>query len=162
MQDWKKYIIAIIGCCLISSVLSCIFSESRQKELIKLFSGIFIAVAILSPLTKVDFSKLAEMEYIQLSDTASVVAAGEVLAQKEIAARIISECEAYILDKAELLGAEIEIAITLNEELLPVFAEIQGNYTDFIRLQVESILENDLGITKENQLWTGKQENSRS
>ena len=62
---------------------------------------------------------------------------------------------AYILDKAKTLGADLSAEITVDKDGLPVFAEMQGIVDEETRQILEQILICDLGITKENQRWTG-------
>ena len=68
---------------------------------------------------------------------------------------IKSTCEAYILNKATELGADIHVSVSVNSQHIPFAARIMGEVTSDVRKQLEQILETDLGITKENQSWTG-------
>jgi hypothetical protein len=47
--------------------------------------------------------------------------------------------------------------VTLSDELPPVPVEVRlsGDISPYIKTRLQSILEDDLGISKENQIWTG-------
>ena len=70
---------------------------------------------------------------------------------------IKEKSQAYILDKAAELDASITADVTISEEELPkpLSVVISGQVSPYNRKRLESILETDLGIAKENQVWTG-------
>ena len=70
---------------------------------------------------------------------------------------IIDSCEAYILDKAKVLGGDITAEVSLNADLIPVFAVIHAE-DQSAKAQLQAILQEDLGIPMENQQWIWNQE----
>ena len=70
---------------------------------------------------------------------------------------IIQETEAYILNKAGLLGMDIRADVELSEGEYPVpeRAVIRGNWTDSQKSQLSAMLEAELGIPEEDQRWMG-------
>lgn len=75
-------------------------------------------------------------------------------ARREI---IKAEAEAYILDKAGSYGLQLEVCVTLREDDIPVPESvcIAGAVSPYARTRLEILIENELGIPKERQLWTG-------
>ena len=80
---------------------------------------------------------------------------GENLARDSMAEIIKSETEAYILDTARSLQAEVTVEVSVNEENVPDSVTVSGAVSPYVRRQLQRIIESDLGIAKENQKWTG-------
>ena len=68
---------------------------------------------------------------------------------------IKSRVQAYILDKADSFGTSLEVEVILDQDHIPVSVELQGNISPYARAQLTEIIEEDLGIPKEHQLWIG-------
>lgn len=159
---WKAYVISVVGSCLIWGILSAIVPDTKRKSLLRMVWGILITITLVSPVTAWDFSRWLPEELPEAADAGGVLAEGVAIAREETNRRIIAGCEAYILDKAELTDSGIRLEILLDDHQLPAVAEIRGDCSGETRQRLEALLEQDLGITKENQRWTGKQEKSGS
>lgn len=156
MDALRQYIFSIISAALICGILSRLTQNGAAKEFIRLICGIFLAVIVFRPLSQIDFDVLISDFYTSQTQTAEELAvSGEKMAEQAMAESIKARYESYILDKAAELNTELTVAVTVNEEYVPVYAELNGEITPYARRQLEYILESDLGITKENQLWTG-------
>jgi len=68
---------------------------------------------------------------------------------------IMTETRAYILDKAAVIGADIDIRIELSQDEIPIpaAATIDGQVTQAQRNYLQKLLKEDLGITEEAQRW---------
>ncbi|MBQ2412932.1 MAG: hypothetical protein II313_05865 [Anaerotignum sp.] len=159
---WDHYAISVICSCVTCGILSSFFSESAMKPLIKVLCSLFLIISVIVPFSNLDISELFFPAFEEMIDTEVILSHGEAIAREEAEKRIKENCEAYILNKAKQLGGNIMVAIQLNEESIPAFAEIEGEYTEDIRRQLEISLESELGIAKENQQWTGKKEKGSS
>lgn len=80
---------------------------------------------------------------------------GENLARDSMADIIKEETEAYILDKAADLHANLHVEVTVGEDSLPMAVTLSGEASPYARRQIQAIIANDLGISKENQKWIG-------
>ena len=90
-----------------------------------------------------------------MDDAEDAAAMGENLARDSMADIIKEETEAYILDKAADLHANLHVEVTVGEDNLPVAVTISGEASPYARRQIQAIIANDLGIAKENQKWIG-------
>lgn len=159
MDSWKQYIYAVILCVCICSVITQMISDSRQKSLIRMICGVILAITVLHPLSRLGWEDLLS-SYDWDPDSAQYwIDRGEDLAWETAAEVIKSSCETYILEKAELLGADIDVQISLNKDQIPVSAVITGKFGSDQQRQLQNILTTDLGLPKENQTWTWNQEN---
>lgn len=162
MGSWKKYIFSVVACVFICRIVLQIISDPKRKALLRLVSGTVLAVFILSPLSELDFEEILDSASLQTESSEYSIEAGEKIALEVKAEYIKSACEAYILDKAKNMGAEISVQIFLDENLIPQLAEIKGSQESDIQMQLQSILTDDLGIQKENQIWTWSRESNSS
>ena len=82
--------------------------------------------------------------------------AGEQQAKSALRESIKQRTEAYILDKAKTLAAQVAVEVTLSNEAIPVpiAVRISGNISPYARMQLQTILQEELGIPKEAQAWT--------
>lgn len=162
MENGKQYVLSLIACALCCGILSRLVSDTRAKKLMHLVGGMALAFSIFDPLSGLKPESLLPIPDLDLKLSDFYIAEGEQFAQDARKESISSGCEAYILDIAKSLGAEIRVHITLNEELVPAFAQICSNAGPDLQMQLQAILTEDLGIAKENQIWIWNQEDSSS
>lgn len=156
MDSFCRYILMIICAALVVGILSDLMPQKGSSgKLFRMIGGLFLAFSMISPIVKLDFSKLdLFFEEFQLEGNMHA-AAGESEGDKMYRSIIKSRTEAYILDKAGLYGAQINADITLSEDASakPESALMKGNVSPYVKKQLTDILEEELGISKENQKW---------
>ena len=84
------------------------------------------------------------------------IQSGSTWADSETAAIIKNRSEAYILDKASSAGIRIDVDISVCQQVpfTPETVTIVGNAPPYIKTQLTEIIEKDIGISKEHQIWT--------
>lgn len=162
MDSWKQYVFTVILCTCICRILTLMVSDTRQKALVQLICGIFVGTTMLYPFSRLRPEQLLTFSQRDRYSAQRWISQGENLAKETRAESIKASCETYILNKAELLGAALEVEIFLNEDLIPEFAEISTDCSSDVRSKLQDILAADLGILKENQTWIWNQENRGS
>lgn len=130
-----------------------ILENGPGKELVKLLSGLFLTITVICPMLKFDIPDITEYFQSYSQEAAYSSGIGEKLAEEAMAEIIKEESEAYILDKAADFHADLSVEVSV-KEMYPVAVILEGSISPYAKSQLEAILENDLGITKENQLWT--------
>ena len=152
----KNYIFSIIAAGIICSVINSLLNDKNTiGTIVKLLSGIFMCLTILSPVTHISFSNI-ERYFGDLSLDADIYAdAGIAHSKTEISSIIKSQSEAYILDKANSMGLDIGVEVELDDEnnFIPYAITINGPVSPYIKELLGDYIENHLGITKENQRW---------
>lgn len=161
-MEWEQYLLSILICALICGIISQTLMDTKRKKLVREICGIVITISIFYPLTEVKLEKYMQFPDADWKDVDFYILAGEKMSSTEHEKYIKTYCETYILDKAKVLEAEIDIEIILNEEKVPYLAAIQYAGDGKIQNELQKILETDLGIAKENQKWSKNQENSSS
>lgn len=158
MDSWKQYVLSLIICGLSCGIISQICSDTSGKMLVRMICGLILAVVLLGPLTKFDLDNLLCVPQMEISNADEFIQEGKLAAAEARAEHIKATVEAYILDKASMLGGEITAHVMLNEDMIPDFVEIHEAGKVSIHKQLESILTVDLGIPKEHQSWIWNQE----
>ncbi len=158
MDGIRQYILTVTAAAVLCAVVRTLFPEqSPGGKLIRLVCGIFLCFVVISPISTVNLAALPEVIDTWTVSGQEAAAAGEKLAEESTRRFIKEQTEAYILDKAGALGANITVTVTLGEGSLPApgSVRISGPVSPYARRELEALLEQELGISKENQLWIG-------
>lgn len=153
----RQYIGAIVCVSLICGIVLSLVQEQGAKTILKLVCGTVLAFSVVSPLVGFDLDTLWAGLNPDMVDSQAFTSEGENMARETMAQLIKQESEAYILDKAASLHAEVcvEISVTDDSIPVPVAAKLTGPVSPYVKGQLETVLQKDLGIPKENVRWTG-------
>lgn len=156
MDALRQYIGEIIFWCILFGVLlSCAQNTAAYKP-IRLLGGMLLAVLLLEPLTKVNAESLLPSWKIQEESASDYCASAEIAAQEYMEEYIKELAQTYILDKASsnhIEGFDIEFILTDGNPPIPYCAKISGSLSPYAKFTIGKMLTEDLGITKENQIW---------
>lgn len=156
MTWWKEYILSLMGCVLFCGIISHLISDLRYKRLIRLLTGTLLALTVFGPLTgagipdslNIDVEVLSPEPYVEI---------GKQTARQAQEQCIREACESYISSKANEFGMTVTPEVYLNERMEPNFVRIYGQTNSVEQHRLEVMLEENLGITKENQVWIWNQ-----
>ncbi len=156
MEFLSKYILSVIAAALVVSLVSALAdTKSTTGKLIKLVGGVFLALTLMQGIRYLDVDRLFyRLEFYEV-ESESAAAFGENLSADSLRSIIKSKTESYILDKARLYRANLTVEVTLSNDRIPipVSVRLQGNVSPFAKYQLQQLIENDLAISKEDQLW---------
>ncbi len=154
MESIRSYLLSITAAAVICGILKGISGEKGTfGAMLHMISGLFLAFTIISPLADIQLRELSLYTDEVYTDAIAAADQGEDYAQSAMAQRIKEESEAYILDKAAACGAQIQAEVLLSQQLRPEGSIITGQLSPYLRNQLEQLLEEELGIPKENQQW---------
>lgn len=155
MEEVRGYILRVVTAAMITGVLFSLSHSSRFCPVLRFVCGTFLCGVVLQPLS-------GGIPEITLNWTENVTQKAAELAQEGSRAAqsamediITEELEAYILDKAASLDTSVEVEVQLNGDQLPKSVRVKGDVSASARKALEKLLEEELGIPKENQAWTG-------
>lgn len=150
----KGYFLSVIcGAVLCAIVSSLMEKKGASGTVLKLICGVFLTFTVIQPITKVKLDDFAFYTSELTEDARYTSAIGEEQAKSAISAIIKQETEAYILDKASALHGIISVDVTVDGSMLPQSVTITGQLSPYAKLKLSEIMEVDLGIAKENQVW---------
>lgn len=155
MDGVREYIVSVVTAALICGILSCLIQNTGGKELMKLLCGLFLTITVMRPVADLDFNALSSYTISYRLEGEHMAAQGENLARETMAGIIKNKSETYILDKAAEWRADVSVEVVVSEDLVPVSARLSGKISPYLKQRLENTLESDLGIAKENQIWTG-------
>lgn len=155
MVGLREYVISVAAAAWIVGCAEGLLQHQSGKALIRLIGGILIAVTLLSPMPHLNWEDLIQRTIKDYPDSSACVSMGRERSRDSLSAVIVSKTEAYILDKARSLNADISVEIRLSNDEVPVPKEvrIQGVISPQVQLVLSEVMERELGITKENQIW---------
>lgn len=158
---WKEYVLSIIACVLICGVITQFSFDSRHKKLIQLVCGTLLALILMSPMLSVDIADTLDLNLDGFSPE-EYIDMGRREAEAAQKACIKEACESYISSRANDFGLIITASVHLDANMQPVTAQIYVQSDSDQTEKLKQILEEDLGITKENQSWIWNQEKDSS
>ena len=123
---------------------------------VKLLAGVYMTLTIVSPLFQLRLNEFTDLRTDLKMEAEQIAQSGQNAAREAMADSIIEATQSYILDKAETLGAEVTVEVMLDDSSIPVpcGVRIRGNISPYLREQLGSIIQRDLGIPTEAQIWT--------
>ena len=153
MEAVRAWLTSLVLVSLLLSVAQSLIPEGTLRRAASFTGGLILLFALLRPVLGADLEHL-ELDFDRYQ--AAVEERQEELAdtQTEAMASIIAEqTEAYILDKAGELGAEVTVRVETRTGgdgvPVPWSAELTGARSEALA----SALETELGIPAERQVW---------
>lgn len=150
-----NWILGLGGAAIFCAVMTELCPKGPVKGIVKSLCGILMALALISPLMNWDMNSYSInlAQYRLMGE--EIAAAGET--EREALSRtfIEEECRAYILDKGQALGAELEdAAVKLRWSgdgfWYPVECELKGEFHPGLAAAISA----ELGIGEEGQKWS--------
>ena len=156
-MDMGKYLLSIITAALLCGIATSLLgNQGALGTAVKLLAGIYMTLSIIAPWGQLRLGELSDLKDQLTSDAERVTLSGQNTAREAMAESIINSTRTYILDKAESLGAELTVEVMLDDSQIPIpnKVRIRGNISPYNREKLSSIIERDLGIPTEAQIWT--------
>lgn len=157
MDQIGQYVIRLTAAALIcGAVMSIADKKGTIGVAVKLLAGMFLTLTMISPWVQFHLNDLESLlDDVQLSAD-RLTGSAQSATRDEMGKRITDSTAAYILEKAQSLGAEITVEIILDESDIPVpcLVRLSGSVSPYGKQKLSSIIENDLGIPPEEQIWT--------
>lgn len=156
MDALRSYMIKVTSAALVCGILNTLAGKlGSNGKILRLMCGILMVLTVISPLTKIRLTDLPELGQGILESGEVLASDGENSAREEMAAIIKEQTQAYILDKANSLGASMEVEVILTQDALPVpcSVRLRGAISPYAKGKLQQILRQDLGIPTEEQIW---------
>ena len=156
MTQLREYILSVVCMSVICAGIQAFFDkDTGTKGAIQLALGVIMTVTVLSPVLRVDLSAWPAYFEDLAAWRTDAVYEGEASAAEAITERITEQSQAYILDKAAALGAQVHVAVRLSDDPLPVPVEVtvRGTVSPYVKQQLKAVIASELGIPEERQLW---------
>lgn len=153
----KAYLLSVCGASLLCAAAHKFLGQKGGAAGAgKMITGLFLALTVLKPLSSVDIGMLQDFSFSIDADADQAVQRGEEESKKMMAQIIKNRTAAYILQKAEALRVEITAEVILSNDVVPIPQKVylSGSVAPYAKKRLQTVIEQDLGIAKENQIWT--------
>lgn len=148
----REYLISVTAAALICSVAVKLVRNGTVGAVIKLLTGILMALVVLMPLLQIRLGNL-ELYIDDVRSEAGIVAGnGETMAKKAMEEIISQRVQTYILDKAGSLGAVLSVHVGL-EDCVPCCVTLEGSISPYSKSVLQEYIRTQLGIDVEDQIW---------
>ena len=154
MDALRQYVISVVAGAMICGIAMSLFSKGALRQILKMLCGLILSLCVLRPMMKGEIWDSFGFEDLLSDDAAQTAAMGEEYSARAIREIIKSETEAYILDKAQSLGVKVTAEVSLSPDGVPVGVRICGSLSPYVKRDLSDDISRDLGISKENQVWT--------
>jgi stage III sporulation protein AF len=152
-----EYIVSVSATALICGIISGFLRDRTGGKSVKLVCNLLLMLAVLRPIVNLEKEYLSNISLPTFPDGSAWIEEAGYDYGNAVTNIIKQQTEAYILDKAAAMGAAISVAVTVSgdEPPVPVGVEISGSVSPYLKLRLEEMIQEDLNIAKENQVWTG-------
>lgn len=153
MESIRDYLLSVTAAALICGIIGTLTGKtSNISKVLKLLCGLFLAATVIKPLINMKVDNIYSFtESLTVSSDLAVMQ-GEKIASDEMKRIIKEKTEAYILDKANALGAQVAVEIVL-EEYVPVGVTVRGDISPYVRSNLADSITRELNIPAEEQIW---------
>ena len=154
----KEMLFALIGISLLQSLLLLMVKNDGNRKVLNLIAGTAMASVLIAGITGFDYRTYAsslQRENAEIRwDTDQMKQDANALHRRYIE----SECEEYILESASQMRIEltdVQVALDWNTEgfWYPVHAELRVKNQNVDLLPLKRMLESELGIPEDEQVW---------
>lgn len=148
-----RYVLSLVTAALIGGIVTGFFPEGSFRRLLRMLCGVFLLTVVLSPVSALEMPDIGAWLSSLDEEARAAATQGEDYLSGQRQAVICRKTEAYILDKARELGAEVSARVTLNREELPESVALTGSCTPAQKEALTILIEEDLGIPEARQQW---------
>ncbi len=156
MGSISGYILSVVAAATLCSCISLLPGKGwGSGKMITAICGVYMVFVMISPLKSFDFSVYSDYFSNLNALVQDAVSDGKNSAMDSLSEIIISETEAYILDKAASMGADISVEVTLDTGSPPVPSRItiKGAVSPYVKRMLTQYITQQLGIPEEAQSW---------
>lgn len=151
------YFMSVVAASMLVAIAMQMISNERIRKIVALAGGAVVLICVLTPLLHLDldsisfdFSNLLERQSEELEQM-------KTDSEQEICRIIIETTEAYILDKADKVGAVVSVQVTAEEAeggyFYPDMVSLTGVVTSAQKRELSVYLRDVLGIDESRQIW---------
>ena len=156
MSGVQAVLFRVVAAALAVSLITAVPLKNAAERVIRTACGALLLIVLLGPLLRLrDIDPAQYLERFQIDEN---MIDGALLESRQRAGALITEqTAAYIWDKAEALGAEVRVEVTLaslsEHYSYPYAVTLTGSWTEAQRRALSAYISQTLGIPPERQTW---------
>lgn len=151
----KEYLISVTAASVVCGIIRSIAGKKGSiASSVKMLSGVFMVIVMIAPIVDLRVDNIRLYTDGLTSEVQSAANVGQSAALEEMESIIISQTQAYILDKAAEMKADLDVSVFLCD-CVPCEVQIIGAASPHVKAQLSKFIEDNLGISAEDQIWIG-------
>ena len=155
MPQIREYVLGILAAAMICGIVLCFAEKSKEGPLLKLICGLVLTFSLVEPILNVRSGDWESLGIDFQADAKEAAEEGKALGENKVRMLIKQETEAYIMDKARDMDLHIRVEVILSDQALPTpeAVTITGTLPPYGKAKLSRMLQEELGIPRENQTW---------
>ena len=154
MEEIREYVLSVVCAAIVCSIVSVLAGQKgTAAPMRKLLYGLFLCLTVIRPVAKLRMEDFTLYTEDLNRDALAAAAMGTGIYEESLAEIISEQTEAYILDKAQSLDLNLTVTVQTDRSGIPNRVTLRGNAGGDAQQRLSEMLEEDLGIPKERQLW---------
>lgn len=151
----KTYILSVLVVAIVCSIFNNLVNNRANAAVLKMTTGLVVLLTILQPLKGGELMDCDRIFFDFEREVSTVVENSEREKQNALSEIINKKVTSYILKQAQTLHADVTVEVTLSDESMPVpeNVRISGKIAPYAKQQLINIIERELGVAEENQIW---------
>ena len=154
MDFLRSYILSIAATAMLCTLaIQIVGQKGTSAVVIQMVCGMLIAFSVIKPMGQISLPDFKEYTNSLDKKVSAAVETGVNQTKELINLRITESTVSYVQSKASELGASLSVRISLDQDSIPVQIELTGKISPNAKSVLEEIIQTDLGIRKEDQIW---------
>ena len=156
MENIRQYIFSLVCMAILCGIVPEFFeSNSTRKKLLKFVTGLIMMIVVITPLIRKEKPEFQWQMGEFRNEVQHALSAGQEQADGMLRQIISQQTQAYILDKATSMGAELSAEVMLSDDEMPTPESVvlTGTASPYLRTQVTNMIVTDLAVSEDKIQW---------
>lgn len=155
MDYLRQYLLSIFAASIICSIIIKLTKRQQvMSGIIKVIAAVFLSVTIFSPLLDLNLDSHFSLPDRLSINAEEIISAAQTDIKNQTEEIIIDQTKSYILEKAALYGADLDVSIKLNSDTrMPASVTLYGVVAPVTKQRIQQLLVEELGIPEGDQIW---------
>jgi len=149
----RTWLLGIVFTAFAVSLAKELAGSGREGKWVSFAGGLLIILALLRPMSEISGGNLSSSRGEQLWSASDQISSYEESYMQELSAIIAEKTEAYIWDKGQSLGLDLEVSVEVQAQdtgvPLPYAVTVIGSYSQTLA----DWMEKEVGLPTERQIW---------
>lgn len=155
MSFLGQYFLSVFCAASICTILKSLAKGHAYEKPLTILCSLFLSFTMVSPLVRSRLPDMIQIPFSYSAEAEDAATIGTAQTNEAFAEIISDQVRAYILSKAKELHLPVQVAVHLNDALppKPIGVTITGQIPEKEKEKLIQILETELKIPKEHQIW---------
>ena len=153
MEVLRTWLFGLTAVSLLLALAEALVSQEGIRRVLRLAGGVLMIVVLLQPVVQIDLEDLSLSLEAYQQEVETLTEEYAQQQETQLSTGIEAELASYIWDKAQALGLDCQVSVTVESGEdgvpLPRSVTVTGTYSE----ELSQIIETDLGIPRDHQNW---------